>query len=71
MLTDNRNYNDIRMRVKYSYLKQGLLGTTHASKTLVPSNYGDERSNLSNVSGEHAVFCSGVSCAASAICSLL
>ena len=42
-LTDNRNYNNIRMRVQQRWTGSKHLGAALASKTLVPAHFGDRR----------------------------
>ena len=44
VLTDNRNYKDVRMRVHPRWTGPQHLGSTLASKTLVPAQFGDTRS---------------------------
>ena len=44
VLTDNRNYKDVRMSVRHKWTGPLHLGSTLASKTLVPAQFGDTRS---------------------------
>ena len=44
VLTDNRNYKDVRMRVHPRWTGPLHLGSTLALKTLVPAHFGDTRS---------------------------
>ena len=44
VLTDNRNYKDVRMIVLQKWKGPLHLGSTLASKTLVPAQFGDTRS---------------------------
>ena len=44
VLTDNRNYKDVRMSIRLRWKGPRHLGSTLASKTLVPAQYGDTRS---------------------------
>lgn len=43
VLTDNRNYGDVRMRVKDRWKGPAHLGRPCGSKTLVPGQFGDDR----------------------------
>ena len=42
VLTDNKNFPDVRMRVKDRWKGLADLGRSCGSKTLVPSHYGDD-----------------------------
>ena len=44
VLADNRNYDNMRMRIQQRWTGPDHLGPTLVSKTLVPSHYGDSRS---------------------------
>lgn len=43
--TDNPEFKDIKVSVVPRWCTRELMGTTEKSKTIIPSNYGDERSN--------------------------
>ena len=43
VLTDNRNYNNLRMRVQQRWMGPEHLGPALASKTLIPAHFGDNR----------------------------
>ena len=43
VLTDNRNYGNVRMRVHSRWTNPADLGKTLSSKTLVPTHFGDAR----------------------------
>ena len=49
VLTDNRNYQDLRMHVRQHLLLPELMGKSHPSKTLRPVVYGDARERPDNV----------------------
>lgn len=49
VLTDNRNYPDVRMSVKGRWKGIADLGSTCGSKTLVPGHYGDDRAEPDQV----------------------
>jgi len=49
VLTDNRNYPDVRMSVKARWKGAADLGRSCGSKTLVPGHYGDDRAEPDQV----------------------
>ena len=49
VLTDNRNFPDVRMRVKDRWMGVGDLGRSSGSKTLVPAHFGDGRAEPDQV----------------------
>ena len=49
VLTDNRNFPDVRMRVKDRWKGVEHLGRSCGSKTLVPGHYGDDRAEPDQV----------------------
>ena len=49
VLTDNRNYPNLRMRVQQRWTGPHHLGAEAASKTLVPAHFGDSREQLDQI----------------------
>ena len=49
VLTDNREYPDVRMTVKTRWNGPAHLGRSSGSKTLVPGHYGDNRAEADEV----------------------
>jgi hypothetical protein len=49
VLTDNKNFPDVRMRVRDRWKGPADLGRSCGSKTLVPSHYGDDRAEPDQV----------------------
>ena len=49
VLTDNRNYPDVRMSVKDCWKSVADLGRSCGSKTLAPGHYGDDRAEPNQV----------------------
>ena len=49
VLTDNKNFPDVRMRVKDRWKGPADLGRSCGSKTLEPSHYGDDRAEPDQV----------------------
>ena len=43
VLTDNRNFDNVRMRIQHRWTGANHLGTSLVSKTLVPAHFGDSR----------------------------